>query len=460
VLASALTGLVFDVHAMQAAYVLLMIGAAALTDLRRAFRPLGMGAVAFILTASPGIWWMIRSAALGSPADLAALLRAYFPYHFFATSFRPDEWLGLAATLAILVSCWMAAPRTRGADGLRMMTAAIVVLWLVGGVLSEWWPVPLLLKLHIFRASSYLCALTLILAAGWMSHVWARAGRRWLPPATVAALALALMIGGVSRWLAVACALPLAWATGHGLMASLGAMALAGGLLAVFWRFRWPDALEALPILHAKQVYGRLTAGLVAAAASLTLWGWLRDAATLAVIAAVGWLAFESQRGRAADVHQRIASYESWFDVQRWAFEHSEPDDLFLTPPDCEGFRVFSRRPVVGEWKDGAAVLWDRAYAEYWREWYLSVGGTFEAHDGVIWERLARSWYALGQAGIESLAGAYRADYIVLRRPDLLDRAAGSRLRWDGPILYDNGRYFVVRAPRVSPPPRRSEPSV
>jgi hypothetical protein len=67
----------------------------------------------------------------------------------------------------------------------------------------------------------------------------------------------------------------------------------------------------------------------------------------------------------------------------------------------------------------------------------------------------------MGQRGIESVARAYGADYIVLRRPDLLDRASGSRLRWDGPILYDNGRYFVVRAPRLSAPPsRRAEPSV
>lgn len=457
----ALTGLVFDVHAMQAAYVLLMIGAAALSDLRRAIRPLAVGAIAFALTAAPGVFWMVRSSALGSPDDLASLLRAYFPFHFFASSFRPDEWVGLAATLALLVSAWIAAPRTTSADRIRLMTAAIIVLWMVGGGLAEWRPFPLLLKLHVFRASSYLCVLTLVLLAGWLSAMWTRSQTGWLPPASVAAMTIVLAIGGATRWLAVGATLPLVWATGRSIVGALIAIAIAGGLLATFWRLRWPDPLESLPVLHARQIYGRLVTGVVAAAASLTLWGRLRHVATLATIGALGWLAFESQRGRAADVHQRIAAYESWFDVQRWAGANTNPEDLFLTPPDCEGFRVYSHRPVVGEWKDGAAVLWDREYAAYWRDWYVAVGGDFDAAEDVIWRRLARSWYAMGQRGIEAVARHYRADYIVLRRPGLLDRAAGSNLRWDGPILYDNGRYFVVRAPASAPPPASTgRPSV
>jgi hypothetical protein len=55
---------------------------------------------------------------------------------------------------------------------------------------------------------------------------------------------------------------------------------------------------------------------------------------------------------------------------------------VVLTPPDREGFRVFSERSIVGEWKDGTQQFFSWAFTREWRRRMdaLQVGKTaFEA---------------------------------------------------------------------------------
>ena len=56
----------------------------------------------------------------------------------------------------------------------------------------------------------------------------------------------------------------------------------------------------------------------------------------------------------------------SWRDVQDWVRLNTPKDAIFVTPPQEAGFRVFSERTVVGEWKDGTQQYFDEKFATEW----------------------------------------------------------------------------------------------
>jgi hypothetical protein len=56
----------------------------------------------------------------------------------------------------------------------------------------------------------------------------------------------------------------------------------------------------------------------------------------------------------------------SWREVQDWVRLHTPKDAIFVTPPQEAGFRVFSERTVVGEWKDGTQQYFDEKFATEW----------------------------------------------------------------------------------------------
>ncbi|MDO8487479.1 MAG: hypothetical protein Q7S45_04245 [Candidatus Curtissbacteria bacterium] len=57
---------------------------------------------------------------------------------------------------------------------------------------------------------------------------------------------------------------------------------------------------------------------------------------------------------------------DDWINVQKWASQNTAKSAKFLVPPDQTGFRIFSSRPIVGDIKDGAVVIYSPQYAIYW----------------------------------------------------------------------------------------------
>lgn len=55
-----------------------------------------------------------------------------------------------------------------------------------------------------------------------------------------------------------------------------------------------------------------------------------------------------------------------WYDLQVWSSFNTKKSDVFLVPPQNTGFRIFSKRPIVGDIKDGAVVIYSREYAGRW----------------------------------------------------------------------------------------------
>lgn len=96
---------------------------------------------------------------------------------------------------------------------------------------------------------------------------------------------------------------------------------------------------------------------------------------------------------------------DEWIDLQLLAKNNTPNDALFLVPPKQTGFRTFSNRSVVGDIKDGAVVIYDRAYALEW----------FEVINQL------ESYQHFNERDFQKLRQIYPFDYIVTKKEQSLD---------------------------------------
>jgi hypothetical protein len=123
-----------------------------------------------------------------------------------------------------------------------------------------------------------------------------------------------------------------------------------------------------------------------------------RSTAVAAVLVVAAWLRFD-----VFEHFSRRWEAGAWRRVQVWARENTPRDAVFLTPPEQTGFRVFSERTIVGEWKDGTQQYFDEGFA---REWDARMG-----------ELDPQRFPGLPSPRILELARRYGASYVVLPRP-------------------------------------------
>jgi hypothetical protein len=65
--------------------------------------------------------------------------------------------------------------------------------------------------------------------------------------------------------------------------------------------------------------------------------------------------------------HFDTKDYWQWMDVQLWTAFNTPKESIFFTPPNREGFRVMSKRQILGESKDGSVIFYSPEYARDWR---------------------------------------------------------------------------------------------
>ena len=121
------------------------------------------------------------------------------------------------------------------------------------------------------------------------------------------------------------------------------------------------------------------------------------------------------------------AGSPAWRATQDWVRTHTPRSAVLLTPPKEAGFRVFSERTIVGEWKDGTQQYFDDAFVKEW---------------GARMEALGDGYDKLSDARLLELARRFGASYIVL------PRATGRR---GLTLSYRNPSWAVYRAEPAAP---------
>lgn len=406
------------VHLLYSAYVLvpmLLVVAfeARVVGTRETARRLAAAVVPLLPLAA---WTLAR----GTPmtAEWLALLRLRSSHHSFPSAFGAD----LPEAAALLALSVLFASRL-GADRrvvFALFLAGIAVQFVLGTVFTEFVPLKAALQYQPHRAFRFLVLILRAAAAAGIVSGFRAGGRARAAAVFTAAV---LLVPGLEPLLPLAVILqaalgeprPAGWAL------ATAAAVLATGV-------GWND--RAIVYTFPSEILPRLLHDIVLACAAVALvsmaareWPPRRRAAAAAAVlaAALLWLGPRAYRS-----HQARWESGSWRAVQDWVRKNTPRDSVVLTPPREAGFRVFSERTIVGEWKDGTQQYFDDGFV---REW------------GARMEALGEDLAPLPEAQLLALADRYRARYIVMpRRPRKALR-----------VLYRNPS-FVVYSPAPAQP--------
>jgi hypothetical protein len=147
-----------------------------------------------------------------------------------------------------------------------------------------------------------------------------------------------------------------------------------------------------------------------------------RGVAAVAAAGTVFWLApdaYARKRGK--------WETGSWREVQDWVRLNTPKDAIFVTPPQEAGFRVFSERTVVGEWKDGTQQYFDEKFATEWAARMDALGPA--------------GYVQLSDDQLTQIARRFGASFVVVPA-----RRRHPRLEEE----YQNGHYAVYRVPPLA----------
>jgi hypothetical protein len=122
---------------------------------------------------------------------------------------------------------------------------------------------------------------------------------------------------------------------------------------------------------------------------------------------------------------------DPWADIQLAARELSHKDDLFIVPPLRNDFYHYSFRAVLGDWSEGSTLLYlDNRYTEEWFERMHDLGWT-KPHNAEA------GFNSLSTADIIRVGRKYNAGFVVTERPKTFEL----------PRVYANSRFMLYRIP-------------
>jgi endo-1,4-beta-xylanase len=459
--AFAVAGVLFDLHALTGAYVLLMLGAGLLADrqsmpfsfwVRRAVL---CGGVAVALAAPT----LVQMAGQHQTFDATwiNLMRIRSAEHSF-----PSTWWAagnpdlprFALLLALFVMSWsfgavrqLGSGSARALNLTRWMTAAVLALFAVGYLFTELVPTPVIIRLQPFRASRLLLVLLFVhiahaaviaIRAGWTGATASATGER----ITLARLPRAAeMIGGllVLATLVIPPLLPLLPLT----VAVVTIVALISG------RLSWPQAIVVagalvIALLAYRQIQfplpflspevnwfphgtsggpevGLALAALLAAVFFSILIAWTREVLPQRLLIGAAFLVGALLSGILFQQHAATPSTgitAALAPVAHWAQEKTPPDAVFLTPTGYSAFRILSDRGLVADWRDGTQLYFSGQFGPTWfnRITDLEPGLTLSPDNTRLLSR-GKSLETLDTEALVALATKYGASYILLPSP-------------------------------------------
>jgi hypothetical protein len=124
-----------------------------------------------------------------------------------------------------------------------------------------------------------------------------------------------------------------------------------------------------------------------------------------------------------------ISETDLWVDLQIHSKKLSGKDDLFIVPPYLNDFSVYSYRATLGDWAEGANILYlDNQFVEEWFERMSDLGWTerFNAKEG---------FGKISTQAIIKAANKYGARFVVTEKPKTFSL----------PIVYKNNKYTLYQ---------------
>jgi hypothetical protein len=120
---------------------------------------------------------------------------------------------------------------------------------------------------------------------------------------------------------------------------------------------------------------------------------------------------------------------DPWADMQLFAKEHSQKDDVFIVPPYMNDFGLYADRATLGDWAEGANILYmDNTFAQAWLERMNDLGWY------TLWGEKS-GYNGLSTEAIVATAKKYGARFIITEKPK----------QFELPRIYENGQFILYR---------------
>lgn len=391
-LAFALLGLMYNLHALSANFVLAMFVFDSLVQWRkRGVRSIVSALGTFVVLALPVLVWKLSvpsEAMTLNPEWLSIIGNGALSNTYFMFAPVPYILLMTASGMASIVLYVIARHVTPDVRKNRTLTNFMVVLLLLlvlQVVTVQWFPVTIIIQAQIIRAGVFVLLLSYLCFAYYLARLFQTKGEREMEPALLSlALLFPFAFIPVICWLVQRFCAARAWRW----IITLGLVgaAFAGSSLFVLYLSLWNPVIHIYP------------------------------------------------------------PHTPWYDVQVWARDHSPRSAVFITPSHLWSYhepdwRVFSERSTVVTLPELMEVAFAPDYLDTWKERFeVIVPGALERLDGnagVNKQIVTESYYSLSEQDIVRAGCRFHATYLVVEKPH----------RYSFAGVYENENFIVYAIP-------------
>lgn len=440
-------GLLFNLHALHAAYAALFMTACFLSNYdRKQLKPFVLLVLAAVVLALPTLVQIVFTRQ-APDAGWYALMAVRSAQHSFPLSLwqAGNSSISDFAQIVLLSACafpFIASPQHR-----RMAVAVtlLFVLLLLAGILAN--EHAIIIKAQLWRSSALFLLLCLLLCGHGLWCAWQESGMtmrlcavalsicviaaavpslQGLLYALLLLLSIAVLAAGVVSWrLAITLAVCHCIIISAGIFLSLPWLSIGGGLH-VYWD-GWLLCCVLLSLLCIAAVVVRLTVP------AMTGFVWQANLSVVVLAGAVLYLL----------IRMLQPQHNAWLEAQDWVRLNTAQDARIAVPIHHNGFRINSERAVAGTWRDGTQLYFLPGFAETWqkRMELLQPGLIFDLEQRQL-RKPGRSLAHASDEELLSLAEELGIDYLVLpqqRQTELKD-------------VYRNAAWQIC-LPAVEPPP-------
>lgn len=374
------TAIGFNCNSMFGAYALTYLGSAFLLEPNylKNWKKWLLGFALFLLLASPGI--TITLSAFGREAADKQLWYAVsqlrFPHHLFPLTWNKIEFGKYGIIVALLLSLlYQNRDRFQQLFKLCCIWAGVSFLWLIYAFVAAYvTKSPSMLVMHPGRGITlwYGLAATALASICAVNLETAKGTRR------------------KSFWTLVLLASFIVW---HPIIGPfiLAVFAIAFSLNPVWYYLLGRGSSDRLALL-------------------LTLW-----------VCLVGLTSLQGRLNPGQNLASAIISRPAApvEEIATWAQKNTTTDSVFLVDFGLgwQQFRALSKRPVLMNWKDGSAILWDRTFVNPWVERLQAIGFDI-AQKGLTLNKsmgkLSQLYQKLDDESVEKLKSRYQLNYWVV----------------------------------------------